>query len=106
MIDDVDARVRRRCNETVAAIMAAVDATDLPRRQRQAVRRAVMGAVHGQGDDIRALIAGIADPDGVFTEGWLTSVGFGTTAPDPDMHAALVATSEDGDHGTDQRTPR
>ena len=60
-MDQVDERVRRRCGETVAGIMAAVDAAALPRKQAQAIRRAVMCAVHSQGDDTVALIRGIDD---------------------------------------------
>ena len=104
-MDQVDERVRRRCGETVAGIMAAVDAAALPRKQAQAIRRAVMCAVHSQGDDTVALIRGIDDDSATFDEVWLTSVGFGLAPPDPAMHAAMVPASEDDDHGEDQRPP-
>ena len=102
-MDELDQRVHRRCGETIAAIMSTVDAAHLPRKQRQAIRRTVMAAVHSQGDDTAALVRGIDDGSSTFDEVWLTSVGFGVTAPDPAMHAALVAASEDDEHGEDQR---
>lgn len=95
-MDAIDQRVRRRCGETIAHIMAAVDDAGLPRKQRQHVRRAVMAAVHGQGDDTVALLRGI-DTSAMYDESWLTDVGFGLTPPDPAMHALLVDPGEDGD---------
>lgn len=101
-MNDAEARVRRRCNRTAAAIMDVVDGLDLPKTKRRAIRRQVMAAVHAQGDDTVALIQGVIDRDATFPESWLTDVGFGFEPPDPTMHDRLVVPSETGDHGNER----